>query len=332
MFVPGRFTVPVAAVTNNEYNAISGLPARAAHFKRLTLLPLLPTLLIRFTSDRYTLLVAAAHTMAAHSQQAIGIFDSGIGGLTVLREIRQRLPLETIKYLGDTARVPYGTRSAQTVQKYARANTEFLNGQDIKLLVIACNTASAVATEQLRGAYSLPVIDVVGPGARAAVEATSSGRVGIIGTEGTISSGAYQREISALRDGAVIFAQACPLFVPLVEQNWIDAGDPVVQMIVRRYLEPFLDFQIDTLVLGCTHYPLLKQAIAQFLGDAITLIDSAEQTARAVEAALREADLLRSERGSAPQYFVTDIPHRFAANGALFLGESLGDVQLIDIM
>jgi glutamate racemase len=270
--------------------------------------------------------------MAATSQQAIGIFDSGIGGLTVLREIRKLLPHEQIKYLGDTARVPYGTRSAQTVQKYARANTEFLNRQDIKLLVIACNTASAVATEQLRGAYSLPVIDVVGPGARAAVEATSSGRVGIIGTEGTISSGAYQREISALVPEAVIFAQACPLFVPLVEQNWVDADDPVVQMIVRRYLEPFLDFRIDTLVLGCTHYPLLKQAIARFLGASILLIDSAEQTAREVQTTLREASLLRRDPGGPPQYFVTDIPHRFAATGSLFLGESLGDVQLVDIM
>ena len=270
--------------------------------------------------------------MAAGSRQAIGIFDSGIGGLTVLREIRQRLPFETIKYLGDTARVPYGTRSAQTVLKYARANTEFLNKQDIKLLVIACNTASAVATEDLRRAYSLPIIDVVGPGARAAVSATRSGRVGIIGTEGTINSGAYQREISSLREGAVIFAQACPLFVPLVEQSWVDESDPVVQMIVRRYLEPFLDFQIDTLVLGCTHYPLLKKAIAQFLGETITLIDSAEQIAREVEKSLREGSLLRTEPGGPPQYFVTDIPQRFASTGALFLGESLGDVQLIDIM
>lgn len=270
--------------------------------------------------------------MAADSRQAIGIFDSGIGGLTVLKEIRQRLPCETITYLGDTARVPYGTRSAQTVLKYARANTEFLIRQDIKLLVIACNTASAVATEALRGAYRLPVIDVVGPGARAAAGATRCGRVGIIGTEGTINSGAYQREISALHEDVVIFAQACPLFVPLVEQGWVSEGDPVVQMIVRRYLEPLMDVQIDTLVLGCTHYPLLKKAIAQFLGVAITLIDSAEQTAREVEATLRENNLLCSGPGTSPQYFVTDIPHRFAATGSLFLGESLGDVQLIDII
>ena len=146
--------------------------------------------------------------MASHPQQAIGIFDSGIGGLTVLKEIRKLLPFETIKYLGDTARVPYGTRSAQTVLKYARANTDFLNQQDIKLLVIACNTASAVATEHLRSAYSLPVIDVVGPGVHATVSATRSGRVGIIGTEGTISSGAYQRTISAQRKDAVIFCTA----------------------------------------------------------------------------------------------------------------------------
>jgi glutamate racemase len=270
--------------------------------------------------------------MASDSQQAIGIFDSGIGGLTVLKEIRKRLPHETIKYLGDTARVPYGTRSAQTVVKYARANTEFLNRQDIKLLVIACNTASAVATEQLRSAYSLPIIDVVGPGVRAAVSATRSGRVGIIGTEGTISSGAYQREISALREDAVIFAQSCPLFVPLVEQGWVDENDQVVQMIVQRYLESLLDSGIDTLVLACTHYPLLKKAIARFLGEGITLIDSAEHIAREVEQTLRDGNLLRTEPGAPPQYFVTDIPHRFASTGSLFLGESLGDVQLIDIM
>ena len=270
--------------------------------------------------------------MASHPQQAIGIFDSGIGGLTVLKEIRKLLPFETIKYLGDTARVPYGTRSAQTVLKYARANTDFLNQQDIKLLVIACNTASAVATEHLRSVHSLPVIDVVGPGAHAAVSATRSGRVGIIGTEGTISSGAYQRAISAQRKDAVIFAQSCSLFVPLVEQGWVDEHDPVVQMIVRRYLEPFLDFKIDTLVLACTHYPLLKKAIAQFMGETITLIDSAEQIAREVEETLRSDNLLSTKPGAPPQYFVTDIPHRFAATGSLFLGESLEDVQLIDIM
>jgi glutamate racemase len=270
--------------------------------------------------------------MAANSQQAIGIFDSGIGGLTVVREIRQRLPNEMIMYLGDTARVPYGTRSAQTVQKYARANTEFLNRQDIKLLVIACNTASAVATDQLRGLYSMPVIDVVGPGARAAADATRSGRIGIIGTEGTISSGAYQRAVSALVAEAVIFAQACPLFVPLVEQSWVDEDDPVVQMIVQRYLATFLDSRIDTLVLGCTHYPLLKKAIAHCMGQHVTLIDSAEQTAREVEAVLRAAGLLRSELAGRVEYFVTDIPHRFAASGSLFLGESIGDVELIDIM
>lgn len=270
--------------------------------------------------------------MATASTQAIGIFDSGIGGLTVLREIRQRLPRETIKYLGDTARVPYGTRSAQTVLKYASANTEFLNRQDIKLLVIACNTASAVATEHLRSTYSLPVIDVVCPGARAAVDTTRSGRIGIIGTEATIVSGAYQREISALREDVHISAQPCPLFVPLVEQGWVDEDDSVVQMIVRRYLEPMLDSRIDTLVLACTHYPLLKKAIGRFMGEGITLIDSAEQIARQVELTLREVDLLSAEPAADPQYFVTDIPHRFAATGALFLGESLGDVQLIDIM
>ena len=270
--------------------------------------------------------------MASDSRQAIGIFDSGIGGLTVLKEIRKRLPHETIKYLGDTARVPYGTRSAQTVLKYARANTDFLKRQDIKLLVIACNTASAVATEHLRSAHNLPIIDVVGPGARAAVSATRNGRVGIIGTEATISSGAYQREVRSLREDAVLFAEPCPLFVPLVEQGWVDENDTIVQMIVRRYLEPLLDSQIDTLVLACTHYPLLKKAIVQFMGDTITLIDSAEQIAREVETTLRDGNLLSTEPGAPPQYFVTDIPHRFAATGALFLGESLGDVELIDIM
>jgi glutamate racemase len=270
--------------------------------------------------------------MASDSRQAIGIFDSGIGGLTVLKEIRKRLPHETIKYLGDTARVPYGTRSAQTVLKYARANTDFLERQDIKLLVIACNTASAVATEHLRSAHNLPIIDVVAPGARAAVSATRNGRVGIIGTEATISSGAYQREVRSLREDAVLFAEPCPLFVPLVEQGWVDENDTIVQMIVRRYLEPLLDSQIDTLVLACTHYPLLKKAIVQFMGDTITLIDSAEQIAREVETTLRDGNLLSTEPGAPPQYFVTDIPHRFAATGALFLGESLGDVELIDIM
>jgi glutamate racemase len=265
-------------------------------------------------------------------EQAIGIFDSGVGGLTVLKEIKECLPGENIFYLGDTARVPYGIRSSQTVVKYSVSNTDFLLKQNIKLLVIACNTASAVAVDALREKYSVPVVDVVGPGARRAVDVTKNRRIGIIGTEGTIKSGAYQKEISRLDSNAVTFTRPCPLFVPLAEEGWFRHDDDVVLLTARRYLTPLKDFDIDTLVLGCTHYPLLKAAIQSVVGDKTTLIDSAEETAKEVKNLLHEKDILNTNVGKGELlFYLTDIPHRFTETGKYFLGEEVKNVKLVDL-
>ncbi len=267
------------------------------------------------------------------ASKAIGIFDSGVGGLTVVKEICKKLPHEHIIYLGDTARVPYGTRSAQTVQRYAISNTDFLLTQDIKLLVIACNTASAVATETLKDKYGIPIIDVVRPGARAAVAASRTRRIGIIGTDGTIPSGAYQKEIVRLEPACRIFTQPCPLFVPLAENGWCGKDDEVVLLTARRYLEPLMQSGIDTLVLGCTHYPLLKDAIQAVMGPGIRLIDSAEETACDVLQMLDRQHILNDDAAPGTStFYVTDIPHRFAETGSRFLGRELENVSVVDIV
>ena len=271
--------------------------------------------------------------MKTTARKPIGIFDSGVGGLTVVKEVCKKLPHENIIYLGDTARVPYGTRSAQTVQKYAISNTDFLLTQDIKLLVIACNTASAVATDTLKATYALPIIDVVAPGARAAVAASRTRRIGIIGTDGTILSGAYQKEIKRLESGSIIFTQACPLFVPLAETGWCAQDDEVVMLTARRYLEPLMKSGIDTLVLGCTHYPILKDAIQSVMGPGVRLIDSAEETACDVKRMLDRLHILNDAAAPGTStFFVTDIPHRFAETGSRFLGRELLDVAVVDIV
>jgi len=262
----------------------------------------------------------------------IGMFDSGIGGLTVLKEVQKHLPGENIIYLGDTARVPYGTRSSQTVLKYSLTNTDFLLQQNIKLLVIACNTASAVATYKLREKYRIPIVDVVAPGARAAVKATDNGKIGIIGTEGTINSSAYQQEIRRLNKDVAIYTQPCPLFVPLAEEGWCDEQDEIVLSIALRYLAPLKKFTIDTLVLGCTHYPLLKGAIQSVMGGDIKLIDSAEETALEVLNVLQTENIKNNGSGQGDNtFYLTDAPHRFTETGRLFLGKELDNVTLIDI-
>lgn len=268
----------------------------------------------------------------AASRKAIGVFDSGVGGLTVVKEISNKLPREHIMYLGDTARVPYGTRSAQTVQRYAISNTDFLITKDIKLLVIACNTASAVGTGTLQNKYDIPIIDVIRPGARAAAAASRTGRIGIIGTDGTVASGAYQNEIARLRPGSSIFACACPLFVPLAECGWCGGDDEVALLTARRYLAGLQREGIDTLVLGCTHYPLLKDALQAVMGPEVALIDSAEETACDVLHMLRDRDLVNDGGAGTTTFFVTDIPHRFAETGSRFLGRELENVAVVDIM
>ncbi|MBI2425015.1 MAG: glutamate racemase [Candidatus Hydrogenedentes bacterium] len=263
------------------------------------------------------------------SNLAIGVFDSGVGGLTVVRELARALPEEPIVYLGDTARVPYGTKSSATVTRYALACASILQERGIKILVVACNTASAHGLGALRAALDIPVIGVVEPGAHAAAAATRSGRIGVIGTRGTVSSGAYPEAIQRCAAAAKVFAAPCPLFVPLAEEAWLEG--PVPLAAAQNYLGPLLENGIDTLVLGCTHYPLLKETIAHVTGPAVTLVDSAEETARTVGQTL-DAMGGRCTRTFLPQYrfLVSDDPDSFARVGALFLGRPLDTVEWVD--
>jgi glutamate racemase len=262
--------------------------------------------------------------------KSIGIFDSGVGGLTVLREIMQALPQEDTLYFGDTARVPYGTKSPETVTRYSGEIASFLIKRDIKLLVVACNTASAVALPTLKRQLTIPVVGVIEPGARRAVEVTRSGRIGVIGTAGTIRSSAYTRAIKRLKPDAEVLTRACPLFVPLAEEGWID--NQVARLTAQTYLQELKEAAVDTLVLGCTHYPLLKPMIADVMGPGVTLVDSAEETARTVAAILADKRLLRppTEKGN-HNYYVSDIPAGFVRVGNRFLGGKLGDVFQVSL-
>lgn len=262
--------------------------------------------------------------------KSIGIFDSGVGGLTVLREIMQVLPQEDTLYFGDTARVPYGTKSPETVTRYAGEIASFLIKRDIKLLVVACNTASAVALPHLKRQLTIPVVGVIEPGARRAVEVSRSGRIGVIGTAGTIRSSAYTRAIKRLKPDAEVLTRACPLFVPLAEEGWIN--NQVALLTAQTYLEELKESGVDTLVLGCTHYPLLKPMIADVMGPGVTLVDSAEETARTVAAILADKGLLRppAEMGN-HNYYVSDIPAGFIRVGNRFLGGKLGDVFQVSL-
>lgn len=262
------------------------------------------------------------------NQKPIGIFDSGVGGLTVCRELMRQLPTESLLYLGDTARVPYGTKSAGIVAQYAREAAGFLCARGVKLLVVACNTASAVALPQLRERFDVPVLGVIEPGARAAV-ARGARRIGVLGTEGTIHSGAYERTIRQMDAEVKVFSAACPLFVPLAEEGW--ATHPVAEQIAAEYLAPLLVEKIEALVLGCTHYPLLAQAIRQVVGPQVEIIDSAASTAGEV-AQLLESQALRADSlHGGPQFFVTDVPTRFQRIGSEFLGATLHDVTRIQL-
>jgi glutamate racemase len=264
------------------------------------------------------------------SWQAVGIFDSGVGGLTVLRELTRVLPQEDTIYFGDTARVPYGTKSPETVTRYASEIASFLLRRDIKLLVVACNTASAVALPTLKRQLSIPVVGVIEPGARRAVEVSRSGRIGVIGTAGTIRSSAYTRAIKRLKPEAEVLTRACPLFVPLAEEGWTD--NQVARLTAQSYLQELKEACVDTLVLGCTHYPLLKPIIAQVMGPGVTLVDSAAETARTVAEILAQKNMLRpaAEIGN-HHYYVSDIPAGFIRVGNRFLGGRLGDVYQVSL-
>jgi len=260
-------------------------------------------------------------------RRPIGIFDSGIGGLTVVKELRVRLPHERFVYLGDTARLPYGTKSAETVTRYALRASRFLSGHDIKLLVIACNTASAAALPALERALPVPVIGVVGPGARAAARGTR-GRVGVIGTESTVASGAYHRALHSLRPGLEVVALPCPLFVPLAEEGWFD--HPITREVARIYLAPMAAAGVDTLILGCTHYPLLRDAIAAGVGAGVALVDSAASVAAEVADLLAARDL-RSDDGGSLSVLVTDAAARVQRIAELILQEHHTPLELVDL-
>ncbi len=261
---------------------------------------------------------------------AIGVFDSGVGGLTVLKALIERLPMESTVYLGDTARVPYGTKSGEVVTRYALKNAELLLEHGIKLLVVACNTASAVALPALRERIPIPVLGVIEPGSAAAAFHTKSGKVAVIGTEGTIKSGAYQKALLALRSDLEVTTKACPLFVPLAEEGWV-AGE-VPRLVAREYLGGFVTAGVDTLVLGCTHYPLLASVIADVVGPTVRLIDSSHATAESVAQLLAEKDLLKLGLASVERhFFVTDVPERFVEVGARFLGRRLSGARQVDL-
>jgi glutamate racemase len=252
---------------------------------------------------------------------AIGVFDSGIGGLTVLHQIIEVLPHENTVYLGDTARAPYGTKSTETVLRYSYENCDFLIEKGVKLVVVACNTSTAIALSQLKDRLPVPVVGVIEPGVRAAVKSTKNKKVGVIGTEATIHSGAYTHALKAVDPSIEVYSRACPLFVPLVEEGWTD--NEVVEMTAKAYLAGFKQSGIDTLILGCTHYPLLKKAIRKFMGQTVRLVDSAEETAKEVESVLKKISLMRRNGKGGHSFFVTDAPDRFIKVGRRFLGEKV---------
>jgi glutamate racemase len=261
----------------------------------------------------------------------IGVFDSGIGGLTVVKALRELLPNEDIFYLGDTARVPYGGKSAATVERYSIEMAEMIVQEDAKTIVVACNTASSVALPKLKKSFSMPVIGVIEPGARAAITATRNGHIGVIGTRATIKSGAYERVLRSFNPKIDVVTQACPLLVPLIEEGWLD--DEFTDQVIARYLKPLIGNGIDTLVLGCTHYPLLAGAIARFLEDKVALVDSAKNCAKAVEQLLDRQSLRASGESKGDlQVALTDTPDSFLSVAREALQLEIGEVQLREVL
>jgi glutamate racemase len=259
----------------------------------------------------------------------LGVFDSGIGGLTVARALFERLPRESIIYFGDTARVPYGPKSPDTVRRYSAEILAYLLRRGVKAVVVACNTSTAHALGYLQEHSPVPVVGVIEPGARAAVAATRTGTIGVIGTAGTIASGAYERAIKALRPDARVHGQACPLFVPLVEEGWFEHA--AAELIAREYLEPLTRAKVDVLVLGCTHYPLLKPLLARVMGPEVKLVDSADETAIVVARELERLDLASNGGRHDHRFVVSDDEQHFRKVGQLFLGEKLKQVEVVPL-
>lgn len=264
----------------------------------------------------------------------IGIFDSGVGGLTVAREVFKLLPHEDVVYFGDVGRTPYGPRSKEIIIQFTVQDIAFLMEQKVKYIVCACNTASSVALDQIAGNYNIEMVGVIRPGADAAVEKTKTGRIGVIGTNATIASNAYARVIHEEHPDIKVFSLACPLFVPLAEEGYIKKA---TYLIAQDYLQTMHDVEIDTLILGCTHYPLLKEVIADVMGDKVTLIDSGEETARVLYRRLTETSLLHSRASQNPRmegekkFYVSDVPDKFTQVASRFLGWNIDKVTRIDI-
>jgi glutamate racemase len=259
----------------------------------------------------------------------IGVFDSGLGGLTVARALRQKLPNEDILYFGDTARVPYGVKSPETVIRFARECFTFLIRRRIKLLVVACNTASALALPVLEESLNIPCVGVILPGVAAALRSNRGGPIGVVGTEATIGSGAYKNGLEAKAPRISVVQNPCPLFVPLAEEGWTEGEIP--EKVARHYLAPLLAHHIDTLILGCTHYPMLRDVISHVVGDEIQLVDSAEETSRATAAMLGSLSLLNPQQDTGKlQAYVSDSVERFKRIGGAFLGESLDSAAIVD--
>ncbi len=260
----------------------------------------------------------------------IGVFDSGIGGLTVLKEIVEQLPGEDIIYFGDTARIPYGTRSKETVIKYAIQSIKFLLSKDIKAIVIACNTASAIALKEVSKRFEVPIIGVIEPGARAAVSNTKNNRIGVIGTSGTINSEAYQTLIRNMNKSIEVIGVACPLFVQIAEEGWADTD--IAELTAKRYLIELKEHNIDTLVLGCTHYPILRYTITKCMGNDVKLINPAFETAKAAKVVLKEKGLLNDKlQSSSYEFYVSDDPEKFRRIGGNFLRKEIKQISKVDI-
>jgi glutamate racemase len=261
-------------------------------------------------------------------RDAIGIFDSGVGGLTVMHQLVETLPAENLVYLGDTGRYPYGSKSPETVTRYSLENAAFLVDKGIKLLVVACNAASSVALGALKAECPVPVVGVIEPGAKAAVARTRNARVGVIGTEVTIASGAYTRSLKRLRSDLEIYTRACPLFVPLAEEGWTD--NEVARATASLYLTSLRRSGIDTLVLACTHYPLLARVIGSVMGEKVRLVDSARTTAQAVRQTLARYGLARRSGPGSVSFFVTDVPDQFVKVGGRFMGHRVESAVRIE--
>jgi glutamate racemase len=261
--------------------------------------------------------------------EPIGIFDSGIGGLTVVKQLTKLLPNENYIYFGDTARVPYGTRSNRLIKQYAFEDTAFLQQFKIKLLVVACNSVSAVAVDLLESAVDIPLTGVIMPGVEAAVQTSKNSKIGVIGTTATVTSGAYEQRIKAINPDITVYGQACPMLVHLVEEGWVD--EEITRLTIVKYLEPLLEKSIDTIILGCTHFPVVSELIQDVVGSSITLIDSGKETAKKVKQILDTSGLNKNETAAGKfSFYVSDIPDKFDEVGTLFLGRPVVQATHVD--